>query len=69
VGRGELSGGDLGGRLVSLEGLVGGGLALVAHGELGEVAVVVTLPVVEEQRSVLFAAPELGIVDTTHILW
>jgi hypothetical protein len=45
VGRGELSGGNLGGRLVSLEGLVGGGLALVAHGELGEVTVVVTLPV------------------------
>jgi hypothetical protein len=45
VGRGELSGGDLGGGLVSLEGLVGRGLALVAHGELGEVTVVVTLPV------------------------
>jgi len=45
VGRGELGGSDLGGRLVSLEGLVGRGLALVAHGELGEVAVVVTLPI------------------------
>ena len=45
VGGSELSGGDLGGSLVSLEGLVGGVLALVGHGELGEVAVVVTLPV------------------------
>ena len=45
VGRSELSGGDLGGSLVSLEGLVGGVLALVGHGELGKVTVVVTLPV------------------------
>lgn len=44
VGRGELGLGNLGGRLVGLEGLVGRVLALVANGELGEVAVVVTLP-------------------------
>jgi hypothetical protein len=47
VGRGELSGGDLSSRLVSLKGLVGRVLALVGHGELGEVTVVVTLPVSE----------------------
>ena len=35
---------DLGGSLVRLEGLVGRSLALVAHGELGEITVVVTLP-------------------------
>lgn len=36
---------NLSGSLVSLERLVGGGLALVANGKLGEVAVVVTLPI------------------------
>lgn len=41
---------NLGGGLVCLERLVGRGLALVSHGELGEVTVVVTLPV---QTSVL----------------
>ena len=45
VSRGEVSLGNLGGVLVSLERLVGGGLALVTEGELGEVTVVVTLPV------------------------
>jgi hypothetical protein len=45
VGRGEVSLGNLGGILVSLERLVGGGLALVTKSELGEVTVVVTLPV------------------------
>ena len=45
VGRGEVSLGNLGGVLVSLERLVGGGLALVTKSELGEVTVVVTLPV------------------------
>jgi len=45
VGRGKVSLGNLGGVLVSLEGLVGGGLALVTKSELGEVTVVVTLPV------------------------
>lgn len=37
--------GNLGGSLVGVEGLVGGILALVANGELGEVTMVVTLPV------------------------
>ena len=41
----ELGGSDLGCSLVGLERLVGGVLALVGGGELGEVAVVVTLPV------------------------
>jgi hypothetical protein len=46
VGGGELGLGNLGGSLVGLEGLVGGVLAAVADGELGQVAVVVALPVV-----------------------
>ena len=41
----QLRDGDVRGSLVGLERLVGGVLALVARGELGEVAVVVTLPV------------------------
>ena len=45
VGGSQVLGSDLSGGLVSLEGLVGGSLALVANGELGKVAVVVTLPV------------------------
>ena len=45
VRRRKLGLGNIGGSLVSLEGLVGRVLALVAHSELGEVTVVVTLPV------------------------
>lgn len=45
VSRGKVGGGNVGGSLVGLEGLIGGGLALVANCELGEVAVVVALPV------------------------
>lgn len=45
VSRSQAVGGDLSGSLVSLKRLVGRGLALVTNGELGEVAVVVTLPV------------------------
>lgn len=45
VGRGELGDGNVRSSLVSLERLVGGVLALVTGGELGEVSVVVTLPV------------------------
>jgi hypothetical protein len=44
VGRSKVGGSDVSGSLVSLERLVGGGLALVTNGELGEVAVVVALP-------------------------
>ena len=40
----KVLGSDLSGSLVGLKRLVGGGLALVTNGELGEVAVVVTLP-------------------------
>ena len=47
VGRGQAAGGDLSGSLVSLERLVGRGLALITNGELGEVAVVVTLPAIK----------------------
>jgi hypothetical protein len=46
VSGGKVGLSDLGGSLVGLEGLVGRVLAAVAHGELGEVAVIVTLPVV-----------------------
>jgi hypothetical protein len=44
VGRREVSLSDFGSVLISLERLVGRLLALVADGELGQVAVVVTLP-------------------------
>jgi hypothetical protein len=46
----KVGGGDISGGLVSLERLVGGGLALVTNGELGKVTVVVALPV---QRDVV----------------
>lgn len=49
VGGRQLSLGNLGGSLVSLEGLVGGVLAAVTNGELGEVTVVVTLPVTSKK--------------------
>lgn len=44
MGRGKAGSGDLGSSLVGLKRLVGRGLALVTDGELGKVAVVVTLP-------------------------
>ena len=44
VSRRKLALGNIGGTLVSLEGLVGRILALVASRKLGKVAVVVTLP-------------------------
>jgi hypothetical protein len=53
VRRRQLSLGNLGGGLVSLERLVGRILATVASGELGEVAVVVTLPAIGEEKEVL----------------
>lgn len=45
MGRCEVGSCDLSGRLVSFQRLVGRIFALVANGELGEIAVVVTLPV------------------------
>jgi hypothetical protein len=42
---------NFGGVLVSLEGLVGGLLSLVANGELSKVTVVITLPVMFGQLS------------------
>jgi hypothetical protein len=51
VGGRQLSLGNLGGSLVSLEGLIGRVLAAVANGELGEVTVVVTLPVASEKKN------------------
>ena len=44
VGRSKVGGGNIGSSLVSLERLVGRGLALVTNGKLGKVAVVVALP-------------------------
>jgi hypothetical protein len=44
----QLGLGNLGGSLVGLERLVGGVLAAVADGKLGEVTVVVTLPIIGE---------------------
>jgi hypothetical protein len=46
VGWSKVSLGHFGGVLVCLEGLVGGGRSLVTERKLGEVAVVVALPVV-----------------------
>lgn len=59
VGRGQLGDGDIRGVLVGLEGLVRGLLALVAGGELGQVAVVVTLHLVVEDLGL----SQLGVGD------
>ena len=55
--------GDLSRSLVRLQGLVGGGLALIAHSELGEVTMVVTLPAAE-----LFVNGSLCKLAETYIL-
>ena len=60
VGRREIGLGEVGGTLVGLEGLIRGLLALVANGKLGQVTVVVTLPVVVSSAQV--------ISSETHIL-
>jgi len=44
MGGGQILGSNIGGGFVCLEGLVGRSLALITHGELGEVTVVVALP-------------------------
>ena len=48
VSRGEICAGDFSGVLVGFEGLVSRNLALVTYGELGQVTVVVSLPVQEQ---------------------
>ena len=58
VGGGQLGDGNVRSSLVSLERLVGGVLALVASGELGEVSVVVTLPVALRKTGVEAMNPE-----------
>ena len=63
VGRGQLGLGDLGRSLVSLQGLVGRVLPLVANGELGEVAVVITLP--KRGRQLKFTLPSREVVEQT----
>lgn len=65
VSGGQAASSDLRGSLVRLERLVGRSLALVAHGELGKVAVVVTLPVKEVSLRALAAVIGSG----TYILW
>jgi hypothetical protein len=45
VGGGEVLSGDLGGSFIGLKRHVGGSFALVTNGKLGEVAVVVALPI------------------------
>jgi hypothetical protein len=68
VCRRELSLGDLSSGLVGIERLVGGVLALVTHGELSEVTVVVTLPVVGD-LSVTGAYERPMGERASYILW
>ena len=63
MGRSKVLGGNLGGGLVSLKGLVGGCLALVANSEVSEVAVVVTLPTIMRQQS------QIVVTQRSYILW
>ena len=67
VGRRQLSLGNLGGSLVGLQGLVGGVLATVANGKLSEVAVVVTLPIIETVSN--FSIVPDHVKRMTNILW
>ena len=61
----EVSGGDLGGSLVSLQRLVGRGLTLVTKRELREVAVIITLPRIMRQH----IGSILCVQWRTNILW
>lgn len=63
VGWGKIRLGDLSGVLVCLEGLIGRLLSLVSNGELGEVTVVITLPL----ETVSLA--RISVHYKTHILW
>jgi hypothetical protein len=67
VGRCKVLGSDFSGGLVSVERLVGGGLALVTNGELGKVTVVVALPVNPTVVSSLLSCIENH--GQTYILW
>lgn len=66
VGRRQLGLGNLGGGLVGLERLVGRVLAPLADGELGEVAVVVTLPSMASELELTMARRQQ---KATDILW
>ena len=66
VGRSKAGGGDLGGSLVGLKRLIGRGLALVANGELGEVTVVVALPV---QGKAVSRGYQIRYIGSSYILW
>lgn len=65
VGGRQLGLGNLGGSLVGLERLVGRILATVANGELSEVTVVVTLPIMGLAIQILRPDDRAG----TDILW
>ena len=54
---------NFGGILVSLEGLIGRLLSLIANGKLSKVSVVISLPVR------LLAIQSYKLADTTNILW
>lgn len=73
VSRGEVGLRNLGGGLVGLKGLVGRALALVTECELGQVAVVVTLPVFVKLGDQHFRSRRgcgVGLQSGgTHILW
>lgn len=72
VSRRKLGLSDLGGGLVGVERLVGRVLALVANGELGQVAVVVTLPITMVLASAIIGPLSRNALlrkIVTHILW
>lgn len=61
---------NLGGSLVSVEGLVGRVLPLVTDSELGEVTVVVALPArVLECHTLQYSLIQRCLRGNTHILW
>lgn len=63
---GQLSLGDFGSSLVCLKRLVGRLLSSIANGELGEIAVVVTLPDAYISR---LSSCDVRKNKETHILW
>jgi len=67
---GKLCLSNLGGSLVGFEGFVGTVLAAVANGKLGEIAVVITLPIRGVSRRTWCRSLEVEAkaVDT-YILW
>ena len=68
VSRGEISAGNFGGVLVGFEGLVGRDLTLLAHGKLGQVAVVVSFPMREKEELVSGSRGTIFKSDIAYIL-